>query len=443
MSHEIRTPLNAILGYAQILQRKRDLHHDVKGGLETIFNSGNQLLALINDILDISRIEVGQLELQEIDFNLTALILSLENMFSLRCEQKGLAWHLDLEMAQNPLWVYGDEGKLRQILMNLLSNAVKFTDSGVVKLRISKSNQQPFTFEVIDTGIGIPLEEQEVILSPFTRGKAGSREQGTGLGLAIAKRQVELMGGELALESEPGRGSRFFFTLNLPAAKEVVSSHAADLKNLPSSLAKGYKVKALIADDNQENLDVLSQILQNVGVEVITATNGQQAVEATRADKPAIVFMDIWMPVLDGLEALPKILSEGGEDCPKMVAVSASVLAHERQKYFDAGFDAFIPKPVDEKKVYQCLANLLHVEYEYEDDLKSINFEEIVLPETLFLRLKELAELGEVTKLEEAVDEVRQMGETGQMLAEQLLQWCRKFDMKGILEILGFISDAK
>ncbi len=153
--------------------------------------------------------------------------------------------------------------------------------------------------------------------------------------------------------------------------------------------------------------------------------------------------MDIWMPVLDGLEALQQILSESGEDCPKMVAVSASALAHERQRYFDAGFDAFIPKPVDEKKVYQCLANLLHVEYEYEDDLKSINFEEIVLPETLFLRLKELAELGEVTKLEEAVDEVRQMGETGQMLAEQLLQWCRKFDMKGILEILGFISDAK
>ena len=306
MSHEIRTPLNAILGYAQILQRKRDLHHDVKGGLETIFNSGNQLLALINDILDISRIEVGQLELQETDFNLTALILGLENMFSLRCEQKGLAWYLDLEIDQNPLWVYGDEGKLRQILMNLLGNAVKFTDSGVVKLRISldsrfglsklkewyrkqeagsrTSSQQLFTFEVLDTGIGISLAEQEVIFSPFTRGKASIREQGTGLGLAIAKRQVELMGGELALESEPGKGSRFFFSLNLPPAKEVLSSQTADLKHLPSSLAKGYKVKALIADDTQENLDVLSQILQNVGVEVITAENGQQAVEATLAD---------------------------------------------------------------------------------------------------------------------------------------------------------------
>ena len=448
MSHEIRTPLNAILGYAQILQRKRDLPQDVKGAVETIEDSGNHLLALINDILDISRIEVGRLKLQETNFNLTALIDGLSNMFQVRCEQKGLNWHVDFETTETPLLVYGDENKLRQVLINLLSNAVKFTSSGEIKLKISKSVPSNFTFEIIDTGIGIPKKEQSIIFSLFTQSEDSMREgkEGTGLGLPIAKRLVELMGGELALESEPGRGSRFFFTMPLkPPTEKSQTSEASEqpqgLLTTEARLAEGYSVKALIAEDNKENRDVLSRILEDVGVSVITAENGGQAVEKTLADKPDIVFMDIWMPVLDGLEAARQILLECGASRPKLIAVSASVLTHERQRYFNAGFDDFIPKPVNAKRVYECLAKFLHVEYEYEDDyLQSIDFEKIVLPEALFLRLKQAAEFGQVTKIEEALDEVRQIGASGHPLAEQLHQLSRNFDMKGILEILGKIN---
>jgi signal transduction histidine kinase/DNA-binding response OmpR family regulator len=457
MSHEIRTPLNAILGYAQILQRKGDLPTDVKAAVETIEDSGNHLLRLINDVLDVSRIETGRLELQETDFNLIALIDGLANMFQPRCEQKGLVCSVEFPTTKTPLLVYGDENRLRQILINLLSNALKFTECGEVKLRISETSPEHFTFEVIDTGVGIPSEEQSIVFSPFSRGKNDTRDrkEGAGLGLAIAARLVELMGGELYVESPPQfgeeikaeKGSRFFFTLNLPTAEEAsrtVALSQGSSKGAPARLADGYRVKALVADDNKENRDVLSQMLEDIGVEVITADNGQQAVEATLADKPAIVFMDIWMPILDGLEAMQQILLACEDNHPKLVAVSASVFEHEKQRYFDCGFEDFIPKPVDAEQLYECLARLLHVEYEYDDDnLPAIDFSKIVLPEALFLRLKQAAESGEVMALRESLAEVRQVSVDGRLLAEQLHQLSRKFDMEGILDILGFVSIAE
>ncbi|MBI1926639.1 hypothetical protein HYR99_20660 [Candidatus Poribacteria bacterium] len=349
MSHEIRTPMNAILGYAQILQQKPDLSTDMRDAVETIENSGNHLLGLINDVLDISKIESGRLELQKTDFNLTALIDGLSAMFQIRCQQKGLGWRVEWRLENggtegnvemegregkegsragslpvqttvrregkegfdklNPaewkeekdsfhvsrLLVHGDEGKLRQVLINLLSNAIKFTESGEVILRINKSVNQPtgetdairntpyavrFTFEVIDTGPGIPPEDQAVIFEPFVQSKDGTRKEGTGLGLTIAQRHVQLMGGELGVESplinppnfggNGGVGSRFFFTVPLPLATEEATSHAGDvgpggLKTVPDRLAEGYQVKALVADDKKENRDVLSQMLSNIG----------------------------------------------------------------------------------------------------------------------------------------------------------------------------------
>ena len=479
MSHEIRTPLNAILGYAQILQHKKDLSQDVKGAIETIKDSGNHLLALINDILDISRIEAGRLELQPIDFNLTDFIDGLSNMFQIRCGQKGLTWCVDQNTPLNPLLVNGDEGKLRQILINLLSNAVNFTEKGEVQLRISESkhatrntqhvgfdtpeatqSKSRFTFEVIDTGIGIPPEEQLAIFQPFFQSKDSAQKEGTGLGLAIAKRFVELMGGELSVESPPlssgiGVGTRFFFTVPLSVVRSRIGKEFG--RKLPARLADGYQVKALVADDNKENRDVLEKMLSDIGVSVITAENGQQAVETTYANQPDIVFMDIWMPVLNGLQAIQPIILKYGASRPKLVAVSASVLPHERQKYFEEGFDDFIAKPVDAQRVYECLASLLHIKYEYDDDdFKSVDFddfdglkkveqatkdlENIALPEELFNRLKEAAELSVVTELEEALNEVGQMGEAERLLAEKLLTFSRNFDMKGILDILDQIG---
>ena len=474
MSHEIRTPLNAILGYTQILQRQKTLATDVRSALETVEDSGHQLLALINDILDISRIEAGRVELQETDFNLTALIDGLANMFQFRCQQKGLAWSVKVEpQSSAPLLVHGDEGKLRQVLINLLSNAVKFTEAGEVILRLThhtngqesnraspprlRRNYPPnrggqdgkdevsyFTFEVIDTGIGILREYQKTIFSTFAQGKDSVEKGGTGLGLAIAKRLVEVMGGELALDSPPrfgSNGSCFFFTVPLAVlTAEAVSRMSPDVSQpTPTRLANGYQVSALIADDKKENRDVLSKMLEAIGVSVITAENGQQAVEAVIANQPDIVFMDIWMPVMDGLQALKEILLECGEERPKLVAVSASVLTNERQIYIDASFDDFIPKPIDAGRVYECLAKFLQIEYEYEDEVQSIDRSKIVLPEALLLHLRQAAEFGRVTELEEALEQIRQKGEEGRLLAEQILTLSRNFDMAGILEILGHV----
>jgi len=229
-----------------------------------------------------------------------------------------------------------------------------------------------FTFEVIDTGVGIPPEAQEEIFEPFTQGEGGIHIGGTGLGLAISKKQIELMGGELSLKSEPGVGSRFFFTIPLkPAASDVPVQSSR--WNAVRRLAEGYAVKALVADDTKVNRDVLSQILSDIGVEVIEAENGQEALERVGISQPDIAFMDIRMPVMDGIEATRQILGRYGASGPKLVAVSASALIHERHRYFEAGFNDFIAKPIRTERVYECLANLLHVAYEYDADEPEID----------------------------------------------------------------------
>jgi signal transduction histidine kinase/DNA-binding response OmpR family regulator/streptogramin lyase len=460
ISHEIRTPLNAILGYSHILGRKSNLPADIRDGVHTIEDSGNHLLALINDVLDISRIEAGRAELQETDFDLTGLIDGLGNMFQIRCQQEGLNWRVEwrdqerregegewastVPSSASRVLVHGDHGKLGQVLINLLSNAVKFTESGEVVLRISGPDVSHFTFEAIDTGVGIPLVEQSTIFSPFTQSKDGIAKGGTGLGLAIAARHVKLMGGELKVESEPGKGSRFFFTVPL----KIVEGIAADslepihtsFHRLPTHLADGYGVSALVADDNEENRYVFSQILSGIGVSVITAEDGQQAVDITVVEKPDIVFMDIWMDVMTGLQAARQILAQCGENCPKMVAVSASALVHERQSYLDAGFDDFIAKPVNARRVYQCLAKLLHVKYKYGEDVPSMDTSKVVLPEVLLLRLREAAELGQVAELEKMLNDVRQRGADEHLLADYLLELSRNFDMEIVLKVLGAIE---
>ena len=218
MSHEIRTPLNAILGYAQILETDPQLSTHQHQAVQTIGTSGNHLLAVINDVLDLSKIEAGQEELHRSDFDLVGLAQALSAMFSLRCEQKDIAWKTAIP--PSPIYVHGDEGKLRQVLINLLGNAVKFTDSGSVTLEIQLSDSNRYTFSVTDTGPGIPPERQADIFDPFQQDAAGHQKGGTGLGLAIAYRHIQLMGGELALSSTPGAGTRFFFTIPIPPAED-------------------------------------------------------------------------------------------------------------------------------------------------------------------------------------------------------------------------------
>jgi len=294
---------------------------------------------------------------------------------------------------------------------------------------------------------------QAGIFLPFEQNEEGIKKGGTGLGLAIAQKQVELMGGELAVESgkeiRGGVGSLFFFTVPLSPATTDVSLTSVEKGKKIVHLAAGYSVKALIADDTKENRDVLSQILSGIGVKVILAEDGQQALEKNRAEKPDIVFMDIRMPVMNGLDAARAIVSESEEKPPKMVAISASALLYQRQTFMEAGFDNFIAKPFRFEKVCDCLANLLGMEYEYADSTETepaaetdVDLSQVALSTALHSKIKEAAELYNVSTLEACLGEVEQLGNDGGRLAEYLRELVSNYDMDGILNVLAEIRKS-
>ncbi|MFB3784859.1 MAG: two-component regulator propeller domain-containing protein [bacterium] len=473
MSHDIRTPLNAILGYTQVLLRKTSLPAETRSAVSTIAESGNHLLALINDILDLSKVEAGCVELVPADFDLVHCVKGLASIFEFRCQQKGLAWRVEWRTSRpiggeagNPesippmparRIVRGDEGKLRKILSNLLSNAVKFTDAGEVVLRITESPSPPpeaaggiaetvsYTFELIDTGIGIPAAAQESIFEPFVQEVSGQRRGGTGLGLAIAKQHVELLGGRIGIDSTPGQGSRFFFTVPLKSGSDGFAPGAGeagpDGRRSIKRLAEGCKVRALVVDDIQENRDVLAQLLRDVGVEVITAESGRQALEAVDAFSPDIVFMDIRMPDMDGMTAAKHLRARPELAYLKLVAVSASALVQERERYFENGFEEFIAKPIAAGKVYEVLAHLLHIQFQYDSpDVSVANLADISLPEGLLNRLRSAAEVYNTTELKRCLEQVESLGEEGRALAKHLRAWSERSDLDLIRRVLTLIE---
>ena len=447
ISHEIRTPMNAILGYAQILQNSADLPVQHRQAVGTIQHSGDHLLRLINEVLDISKIEAGRMELNAIDFDLVHLLRSLAAMFELRCKEKNLAWRC-VAPDDFSLPVHGDEAKLMQVLINLLGNAVKFTRQGEVVLGVSRQREDLYRFEVTDTGQGIAQEEQAALFQPFQQGQAGVQQGGTGLGLAVSQRLLELMHTTLGLESIPGKGSSFFFSVELPVAVDAIREEEETEWSRVEHLASGYQVQALIADDVEENRAVLAQFLQVIGAEVFLAVNGRQALEVARQVQPDIVFMDIRMPEMDGMEAMQRLREEFPRTELKVVAVSASMLAHERQEYLEAGFDGFIGKPIRTEDVYRCLADLLRVEYDYAKTVSttaapSLDLEGVCLPQELYERLKAAAEFYSITELRQGLDEVEQLGEEAGRLAAHLRELSQEFDMEKILAILDEVEKMR
>ena len=422
MSHEIRTPLNAVLGFAKILQRDQNVDGgDRRRYVENIYRNGEHLLTVINEILDLSKIEAGQLELTEIDFDLRDVISDLSAMFEPRCKEKGLVWKLEGDVAsvclgetrqvgkkndlaggspQLPSWpIHGDGLKLRQVLINILNNAVKFTDTGEITLRVNRgrsdrrdaqgdrlsptndsdpwgesdvektsSSPTSFIFEVEDTGPGIPNSIIETIFEPFTQGIDGNLKGGTGLGLAISSRQVELMGGVLNLVTDLGRGSRFFFSLELASAMAALPAESRMDEGRIMRLPTQVKVQALVADDVPENRDILSRFLKDLGVGVSEVGNGDQALSEIRSGRFDIAFLDIRMPGLTGSEVALKVVEESDKERVRLVAISASALTHERALYTDAGFDAFMPKPFQFEELIECLQTQLGLSFDFTDE---------------------------------------------------------------------------
>jgi signal transduction histidine kinase len=292
MSHELRTPLNGILGYAQILKRKRELSPSVKDEVEIIYQSGQHLLTLINDILDLSKIEARKMELYPADINLPAFLDGIVGIIRMRAQQKDLRFehHFDPGL---PAGIQADETRLRQVLINLLGNAVKFTDSGGTvrfrisecELRIDQSEIRNLKFEISDTGMGMTPEQVEKIFEPFEQvGDTQRRAEGTGLGLAISRQLVGLMGGELRVQSEPGAGSAFWFEAAFPviAAQPEEPVRQADISGYT-----GERQTILVVDDNQENCQVLQNMLAPFGFDVVLAQNGREGVAKAQEAKAA------------------------------------------------------------------------------------------------------------------------------------------------------------
>jgi PAS domain S-box-containing protein len=469
MSHEIRTPMNAILGYSQILRRDRNLPTQYAQAVETIEKSGNHLLAMINDILDLSKIEAGRMELQTSDFDLGSLIEGLAAMFKIRCDEKELSLSVEILGDEcvgdpagsnlQPIPVHGDEGKLRQVLINLLGNAVKFTEQGSIRLRIrtlsahdgsaassptsQKTGASLYRFEVMDTGPGIPENEQTEIFQPFQQSLAGARQGGTGLGLAITRRQVELMGGVVQLKSEVGQGSRFYFDIPLPPAHGKVHAEEAGETREIIALAKNTVVKALVVDDVRQNRDVLSQLLSGIGCHVTLAQSAAKAFEQIEQDIPDIVFMDIRMPDMNGADATRQLISRYGPDRIKIVAITASVLEHERAGHMSAGFHNFLGKPFRFEEVCDCLKQLLGVEYDYADEQtetaeppSDLNPTTVTLPQNVLRDLKDAAERYSVTRLEQGIAAVEQQGEDGHRVAAHLRRFVQAGDLEAVADFL-------
>ncbi len=439
MSHEIRTPMNAILGYSQILQREAELTSRQQRAVDTIQQSGDHLLKLINNVLDISKIEAGRLELHPTDFDLQNMLHTVSMMFEMQCREKGLAWKVQ-SLSQKKVLVCGDEGKLRQTLVNLLGNAVKFTQEGTVSLSVKASGDE-YLFSVQDSGAGIAAAERENLFQAFQQGTAGLMRGGTGLGLAISQKQLQLMGSQLQVESALGEGSHFYFSVILPSAQSAVLQQSEDDFIRVLRLAAGTQISALVADDIEENREILSDMLSGIGCVVEMVADGREAIDRMEVFRPDIIFLDIRMPVLGGLETLELLRAnkEWRETC--VVAVSASVLAHERREYIQAGFDDFIDKPFRFERLCQCLQQHLGAQFEYAENAITTTQNErdwstVVLSQELYHRLRDAAELYSVTELEKLFTELETLGEDSKHLAIYLRSLRGKHDIERILQVL-------
>ncbi len=443
MSHELRTPLNAILGFSRLLSDDSQLDSGQHENLNIINRSGEHLLQLINDVLEMAKIEAGHLQLSHSPFDLGNLVRDVVELMQVRCREKGLELKLD-QSSKFPRFIRGDEGRLRQILLNLLSNAAKFTEHGgvTVRLRVLNSNHTHLLIEVEDSGPGINSNELDRIFKPFVQLSEDASRQGTGLGLAITRQFVELMGGRIEVESEPGKGTLFRIDLPLEAVEENEISHfESEWSGKIIGLAPGQPAyRILIAEDQHDNQLLLSRLMNELGLEIKVAENGKQCVDIFQQWQPDLIWMDRRMPFLDGVEATRRIRSMPGGDKVKIVALTASVLSEQRQELVDAGMDDFVNKPYRFEELYDCLARHLGLHYHYADRVISSHHRTLLTPEELAqvespLRHR-LQHALESLDGEHIAEVVAQISKSHSALGEILNRLVEEFDYPSILATL-------
>ncbi|BBD58209.1 integral membrane sensor hybrid histidine kinase [Nostoc sp. HK-01] len=383
MSHELRTPLNGILGYAQILQRSKHLNEDERSRIDVIYQCGSHLLTLINDILDLSKIEAQKVELMSSDFHFPAFLQGVAEMCRIRAELKGIQFSYQFA-SELPVGIRADEKRLRQVLINLLSNAIKFTDAGQVTFTISYAFEGKIRFEVRDSGIGIPPEKLQTIFQPFEQ--AGDRRrqiEGTGLGLAISQRIAELMDSTIHVQSEIGVGSIFWFDVDLPEAQEWVKTSQADDYGQIIGI-KDRQPKILVVDDKWENRSVIHNLLSPIGFEVTEANDGEEGWQKITQFQPDLVITDLLMPKLDGFGLIHRIRQSAAFKHIIIIVSSASVFESDQHRSIEAGGNDFLPKPVQAIALFQKLRKYLDLEWLYEEQTSEnqliIDNAELVLP---------------------------------------------------------------
>ncbi|MBD2102482.1 hybrid sensor histidine kinase/response regulator [Leptolyngbya sp. FACHB-261] len=445
MSHELRTPLNGILGYSQILRKIENLTEQQENGLKIIHRCGEHLLTLINDILDLSKIEARRMELHVNDFDFPNFLKEIADICLIRAQQKGILLIHEIT-SPLPKLVQADEKRLRQILLNILSNAIKFTEVGEVTFKVS-SHEGKIRFLIKDTGIGIAAEQLEAVFLPFQQvGDQGRKAEGTGLGLSISRQLAQLMGGDIQVKSTLDAGSTFWLDLALPEVSE-----ARDSVNSKAQIIgyQGPKLKVLVVDDNWENRSVLVNFLQPLGFEVAEAENGQDGLNKAHQTIPDVILMDLVMPVMDGFEATRQLKLSPGLQGVIVIATSASVFGFNQQASQEAGCNGFISKPVREAELLTQLQACLQLEWIYgEVNSKHTSDEECLKDEasasTLVLALPpeeinillDLAMRGDIRGIVDQAAKLEVQNPLWLPFTIQLRQLAKGFKERQILELI-------
>jgi signal transduction histidine kinase/ligand-binding sensor domain-containing protein/CheY-like chemotaxis protein len=451
MSHELRTPLNGILGYVQIFRRDHNLSARQSDGLNVIQQSGEHLLTLINDILDLAKIEAGKMELYPSNFHFSGFLEGIAGIIAARAEQKDLLFDYTLQ-SDLPDGVFTDETRLRQVLLNLLGNAVKFTEAGRVAFRVWEIQPRPapdrarVRFEVADTGAGMTPGQLARLFQPFEQVGTGAQQaEGTGLGLAISRKLVRAMGGELFVESEPGRGSTFWFEVDLPVVEIVATQPATPAAAILGYNTTGsYPLKVLVADDKAYNRLLLVDLLEPLGFVMTEAVDGQQAVEQAQAMQPDLIMMDLVMPVMTGIDAVRVIRSIPALRNTIIFATSASVFEKDRQSSVIAGCDAFLPKPIHVPQLFELIAEHLQVTWVYQAptslDVSApdlVPAELVMPPEMMLDELRALLQRGNLYAIRQRAVAISQEDVRYQPFASQLEQLARDFEEEKIRAFLA------
>ncbi|QPK64796.1 response regulator [Methylomonas sp. LL1] len=445
MSHELRTPLNAILGFSNMMRKNTRLEQSERDNLDIINRSGEHLLSVINDVLEMAKIETGRIRFEEVPFDLGGMVSDTSDMLAARARKKGLQLLID-QTSPFPRFIIGDQGHLRQILINLLENAIKFTLQGSVTLRlgIKQNATAHLAIEVEDTGPGIPLEDQPRIFEPFVQLGEHGINQGTGLGLTITRQFVQMMGGSLMLESEPGKGSVFRVELPLKEAREadVIPKPVQQTQGEVVSLAPGQPdYRILIVEDQLENRQLLTQLMESVGFQVKLAENGEQGVQLFLSWRPHLIWMDRRMPVMDGLEATRSIRKLPGGKEVRIVAVTSSAFMEQRDEMLNAGMDDLVRKPYRFNEIYQCLTRQLGVQFIHAQAQPEKAVETMpltaqmlsVLPPSMCQELQDTLKSLDAERIAELIEQVASYDAN---LRKTLAQLVDNFDYLAILKVL-------